>query len=109
MSGMRLVTERVQKKNIEVVQLGQRSLGNLAVIGQVGRSAGAKAIDFGFAMDDGDRFESGAEKHQGPVDGLQFHQGQSAEFIVGVEDVTEHGTDVLRGLWTSVKRKFVGL
>src|SRR5271170_5729436 len=106
---MRLMTERIQEKNIEAVQFGQRSLGNFAVIGQVGGAAGAKTIDFGFAMDDGHRFESGAEKRQRPLDGLEFHLGQSAKLVVRVENVTEHGTDILRGLRTRVKRKLVGL
>ncbi len=40
--GMRLVPQRIQKKNVQTFQLMERRLGNFAVIGQVRRRSKAK-------------------------------------------------------------------
>ena len=61
---MWLVPQRIQKQDVKILQLCQRSLGNIAVIGQISRAAKAKTVDLGLAMDHGDGFNMRAEQIQ---------------------------------------------
>src|SRR5207245_2546238 len=50
MRGMRRVTQRIQKQNVQAVQLRERFGRNLAVIGQVGRISETKPEDWRFPV-----------------------------------------------------------
>src|ERR1700735_4210261 len=90
MGRMRLVPQGVQKKNVQTFQLMKRRLGNLAVIGEIGRSSKAEAIDLRLAMYQPHRFEVRPEKFHCSINRLQLQLWQTAIFVVSVKDVTEH-------------------
>src|ERR1700683_2192448 len=87
---MRLVPQRVQKKNVETLQLVERCLWNFAVVGEIRRGPKAIAVNFRVAMNQAHRFEGRPEKLPRAVDRTQFQLWQAAVLVTGVKDVTEH-------------------
>ena len=61
MGGMRLVAQRIQKKDVEVSQLLQRLGRNLAVVGQIGGRSETETKNRSIAVDHRQRLEARAE------------------------------------------------
>src|SRR5580692_1034782 len=104
---MRDVPQRIQKENVEILQLFQRCLRDAAVIRQVSRTAEAKAINLGFAMDHGDRLKARSEQLNQPLKSFEFNLSQSAELVVTVKDVTECAPNKIRRCRTCIERQFI--
>src|SRR6478672_1519368 len=104
MRGMRLMSQSVQKQNIQVLQVRERLLRNVAEISQVSCGAKAVSIDLGIAMNHRHRLKAGAKQLHRTVDGLEFHLSNAAEFVVGIENVSEHASQELSRLGPRVKR-----
>src|SRR5271156_1125758 len=89
MCGMRLMSQRIQKENIQSFELTQRRLGNFAVVGQVCSASEAEAINLRVAVYDPHRFEARSEKIYRTVNRAQLELRQAAIFVIRVEDVAE--------------------
>ena len=72
--GMRLMPQRIQKQNVQALQLAQRGIGDLAVICQIRRRAKALSINLGFAMDHYNGLEPHPKYVYRAVDRSQFKQ-----------------------------------
>src|SRR4029077_7539650 len=96
--GVGLVPQTVEKKHVEALQARGGGLGDFAEVGEIGGRAKAEAVDFGVAVNDGDRLEPGAEEMEGTVNGFQFETGETSKLVIRVEDVAEHVADVGNGL-----------
>ena len=59
---MRLVAQRVQKKNVEPLKLMKRRLGYFAVIGEIRGAPKAETVNFRLAMNQPHRLEARSEK-----------------------------------------------
>src|ERR1700730_42844 len=59
--GMRLVPQRIQKKNVEALQLVKRRFWNLAVIGEISRASKAVAVNLRLTMNQSHRLEARTE------------------------------------------------
>src|SRR5882762_8884652 len=105
MCGMRLMPQRIQKQNVQPFQLVERRVRNFAMVGEVGGGPETKAVDFRLAVDQPHRFEARAENLDGPVDRTQLQLRQAAEFVIGVEDITEHLAEKSGCIRTRVKRQ----
>src|SRR6266852_1109371 len=90
MRGVRLVTQRVQKQDIEVSQLLQRFRRDLAVVGQVGGRSETETKNRSIAVDHRQRLEARSEQFDGAGDRMKFDLRQSSKFVFGLKDVTEH-------------------
>src|SRR5271155_2371504 len=106
MCGMRLVSQRIQKENIQSFELTQRRLGNFAVVGQVCSASEAEAINLRVAVYDPHRFEVRSEKIYRTVNRAQLELRQAAIFVIRVEDVAEHLAQECRRIGARVERQF---
>jgi hypothetical protein len=108
MRGMRHMTQRVEKQNVETVQLLQRGGRNFAVIGEIGSRSATEAEDWSFSVYYRQRLEARAEKLDRSVDGMQIDERKSSEFIGRFEDVAEHGAKKFAGMWRGIERHPAG-
>src|SRR3954452_4553215 len=108
MRRMTLMPQSVQKQNIQVLQVRERLLRNVAEIGQVSCGAKAVSIDLGVPMNHRHRLKAGTKQLHRPVDRLEFHLSNAAEFVVGIENVSEHVSQKLGRLGPRVKRDLGG-
>ena len=69
---MRNVPQRVQKKDVEILQLRKRGLWDRTMIGQISRAAEAKAINLSVAVNHRDWLEAGAEQIDRTVERLKL-------------------------------------
>src|SRR5208337_3963215 len=106
---MRLVPQRIQKKNVQSLQLGKRRLRNFTVIREIGRFAEKKSVDLRLSMNQSHGLEARAKDFHRPIDRPKFKSGQSAEFVVAVKDVAEHLAQKSGRVRTRVERQPVGL
>src|SRR5580658_6180525 len=65
--GVRLVPQGIQKENIQPFQLLERRLWDFAVIGEISRTAKAKAVDFSFAMNQAHGLKASPEEIDRPI------------------------------------------
>src|ERR1700688_4610152 len=107
--GMRLVTERIQKKNVQAFQLAERCFRDFAMVGEIGRRSEAGAVNFRFSVNQPNWIEARPENIQGPIDGPQLQQREAAKLVIGVEDITEHLAQKGCGVWPRVERQLPGL
>src|SRR5262249_23435553 len=61
-------------------------------------------MNFSLAMNDPDRFKTGAKKLHGSVKALHLYPRDPAEFVVRLKDVTEDALHGLRGLFLRIER-----
>ncbi len=106
---MRRVAQRVQKQDIEVPQLLQRFMRDLAVIGQVGGRSKTETKNRGVAVDHRQRLEARSEQFDRAVDRMKVNLRQSAKLVFGVEDVAEHVAQEFAGSRRGIKRQLIGL
>src|ERR1051326_3825495 len=92
MRGVRFVAERVEEKNVEVLQQSLRRRGNLAEVCQVGGAADTESADLRIAVHHGDWHKLCSEQLQRSLELVQFDLGQSTEFVIAGKDVLEHAT-----------------
>src|SRR2546423_15056116 len=104
---MRLVAQRVQEEHIQSLQLGQRAFGNLAVVSQISCRSKTKTVGLRLTVDQHDRLESSSKQLHRSIYWLQLNMWQSAEFIVGVKNVSEHVADKFRSLGMGIQRHSV--
>src|SRR5581483_6586225 len=109
MRRVRLMTQRVEKEHIQVLQPGQRLFGDLAMIGEISSGTKAKTENFGVTVDKDDWLETSSEKLNRPVDRLQFNLGKSAELIFGVENISKHPANKFDRVGMRVQRQLVWL
>src|SRR5436190_7152813 len=100
-----LVTQRIQKENVQPLKLGQRAFRDIAVIGKASRRSEAKAVNLAVAMNQDNRLEPRAEKLERPVQFLHLNLRQSSEFVLRVENVAEHFTYKICGIRMRVQRQ----
>src|SRR3954462_15194896 len=105
---MRLVAQRVEEEHIQSLQLGQRAFGNRAVVSQISCRSKTKTIDLRLTMNQHYRLESRSEQLQWPINRLQLNMWQSAEFIVGVKNISKHIADKVRRVRVRIQRQSVG-
>src|SRR4051794_39143159 len=109
MRWVRLVAQSVEKENVESVQPFHGRFRNLAEVSKVSRRAEAVTDDRRLAMDHSDGLEGHSENRNGLGDLDEIHFGESAEFVVRVEDVLKDLTKnrasrvirVERNLWSA--------
>src|SRR5581483_11762602 len=89
---MRLVSQRIQKENVEISQLLERLLRHFAEVGQIGRRSDAVAVDLGLTVNYRDRVDARTEKFKRAVNIDQFQLRYSAKLIVSLKDVTKHAS-----------------
>src|SRR5208282_1363675 len=106
---MRLVPQRIQKKNVQSFQLAKRRLRNFTVIREISRFAKTKSVDLRLSMDQSHRLEARAKDLHRPIDRPKFKSGQSAEFVIAIEDVAEHLAQKSGRVRTRVERQSVRL
>src|SRR5438270_11597542 len=104
---MRAVAQRVEKKNVQVAELGQRLLRDDAEIGEIGGGAEAVTINLRLAVHQPHRLKARTKELQGAVDLAQLHLRQRGVVGVGIKDVTKNRLDVLQRGFVSVERKFL--
>src|ERR1017187_10083748 len=109
MRGMWLIAKRIQKKDVEVVELLQRFDGALPVIGQVSARAETEADDRGLAMNHCQRLKARPEQFDRPVDRLQVNLRQSAKFILSFKNVAKHVAQKIAGGRRGIEREFARL
>src|SRR5581483_5835265 len=80
---MRLVSQRIQKENVEISQLLERLLRHFAEVGQIGRRSDAVAVDLGLTVNYRARLDARTD---------QFQLRYSAKLIVSLKDVTKHAS-----------------
>src|SRR6185369_8950754 len=76
----------------------------ISEIRQVSRGAKAVSIDLGVPMNHRHRLKAGAKQVHRTVDGLEFHLSNAAEFVVGIENVSEHVSQKLGRFGPRIKR-----
>src|SRR5271156_6617969 len=103
--GMRFMPQRVQKKNIQSLQLMERRLRYLAVIGEIRRASEAEAVDLRFSMNQSHRLEARPKKVHRTVNRPQLQLRQAAILVIGVKNVAEHAAQKSRSIGTSIKRQ----
>ena len=64
MSWVRLVAQRIQKQNVESLQLFQGAFGDITVVSQIRRRAETKAINLCIAMNKRDGLEDCTKQFQ---------------------------------------------
>src|ERR1700688_1010621 len=90
MRGMRLVAQRVQKKNVQAFELVERRLRNFAVIRKISGRSKAVAVNLRFTVNQAHRLEARAKKFHWSVYWTQLQLGQAAILVIGLKDVAEH-------------------
>src|SRR5690242_4904936 len=103
-----LMPERVQKLNVQALQLLQRLLRNIAEIRQVCGGADPVAVNLGFAVNYRYRTKGRAKQFKRAIYIDQFQLGNAPEFVVCLEDVAEHVAEKLRRLWPGIQRDLAG-
>src|SRR4051794_28366628 len=103
---MRCVTQRIEKQNIQILQLCERFFRNRAEVCQVGRASKTEADDFGIAMQYLHRFESSAKKIECSINHLQFNLSQTAELVIGIKNISKCISQTRCDLRLCVKRNF---
>src|SRR5579863_1503446 len=109
MRRMWLVSQRIQKQDIQSPQLIQRRFRNLTVVGEVSRRTEPVAVNLSFAVNQNHRLEACPEYLDRPIDRTQFQLSESAEFVIRIEDVREHSAQKSCRVWPRIKRQLVGL
>src|SRR5579863_2796179 len=71
-SGMRTMTQGVEKQNIQILKLALRVVGNFAVVGEIRRRSKTKAQDFVFSVQQAD----GRELHSEEIERLAIDSVQ---------------------------------
>src|SRR5579864_79303 len=99
-----LMSQSIQKKNVESLQPRKRRVRNAAEVGEIGGRTKTVAENFRLAMDHRYGLELRAKKIELPLDRLEFQPRQPAKLIVRVENVAEHIADVLRCFGARIKR-----
>src|SRR5579872_4259243 len=99
---MRNMAQRIQKKNVEILQFCQRRFRDAAVICQISRAAKTKAINFCLAVDHRDGIKARTKEFNRPTKRLEFDLRQAAEFVIRVEDIAERTADEISRCWPRV-------
>src|SRR5271166_4746065 len=87
---MRLVSQRIQKKNVEVAQLLNRFRRHRTVIGEIGGRSETKAQNRRFTVNHRHRLKVRAKQVESAIHRDQLDLWQSSKFVVRLEDVAEH-------------------
>src|SRR5664280_2544828 len=91
MRGVRLVTERIEKENVEVLQHFHRTLRNLAEVGEISRRAKSITVNLRLTVDNRHRRKRRAEQLQRLViHRVKLDLRDGAKLVVVVEDVFEN-------------------
>jgi hypothetical protein len=103
--GMWMMAERVEEEKIEAFELRERALGNGAEVCEIRAGTEAIAENLGFPVNDSYGNEGRAEEFDGCGDVVKLDLGESAEFVIGFEDVLEDRTQGASGALVGVERK----
>src|SRR5664279_4173743 len=96
MRGMRMVPQRIEKQDVESLQLLQRLFWDVAEVREVCGRAEAIRLDRDVSVEHLQWCEDCSEEVHRPIDRAQLHLRQTAVLVIRLEDVAENGTQRLR-------------
>src|SRR5208283_2242676 len=99
--GMGMATQRIQKQDVKVLQLGERLFRHAAEVGEIGHRTEAIAFDGCIAVIYQQRSERRPKQPQWPIQGSYLNLREAAVFVVRLEDVAKDAAQHLR-------RRFAG-
>ena len=103
---MRLMAKRIEKKHIEPLELRQRFLGDVTVVGEIGRSPESVTHHGQRAVPNRDRLEQHSEQIDGRTVKLMARNARNAPWMKGfsLEGVREHAPKTAEGFRHAVDR-----
>src|ERR1035437_8501645 len=91
-----MVPQRIEKQDVESLQLLQRLFRDVAEVREVGGRAEAIRVDRDVSVEHLERCEDCSEEVHRPIDRSQLYLRQTAILVIRLEDVAENGTQRLR-------------